>query len=84
MSSLTQALADMVRERERQDQKWGVQDHSDQRWLAILVEELGEAAAEVITHPGYSERRLKWELIQVAAVAVAWVESIDRRTAGGG
>ena len=84
MSSLTQVLADMVRERERQDQKYGVQEHSDRSWLAILVEELGEAAAEVITNPGYSERRLKWELIQVAAVAVAWIESIDRRTGGGG
>ena len=81
--TLTQVLNSVVEERERQDKKWGVQDHSDQRWLAILVEELGEAAAEVITHPGYSERRLQYELVQVAAVALAWVESIDRRTGGG-
>ena len=77
-------FAAIAEERERQDKKWGVQSHGDQRWLAILVEELGEAAAEVITHPGYSERRLKWELTQVAAVAIAWIESISRRTAGGG
>lgn len=79
-----QVFAAISEERDRQDAKWGVQDHSDLRWLAILVEELGEAAAEVITKPGYSERRLKWELVQVAAVAIAWVESIDRRTEGGG
>lgn len=43
-------------------------------YLQILLEEVYEAAAEV--DPG----KLRAELVQVAAVAVAWVECIDRRT----
>lgn len=42
-------------------------------WAHILTEEYWEALAE--TDP----QKLRAELIQVAAVAVAWVEAIDRR-----
>lgn len=41
-------------------------------WLDILLEEVYEAAAEV------DPASLRDELIQVAAVAVAWVECLDR------
>ena len=44
-------------------------------YAAILLEEVGEALAE--RHPA----ALRAELIQVAAVAVAWVEKIDRDAA---
>ena len=44
-------------------------------FLDILAEEVAEAFAE--TGP----ELLRAELIQVAAVCVAWVEAIDRRTA---
>lgn len=43
-------------------------------WAGILLEEVYEALAES------DPTRLREELIQVAAVAVAWVEAIDRRT----
>lgn len=42
-------------------------------WRHILAEEVYEALAE--TDPA----KLREELIQVAAVAVSWVEAIDRR-----
>lgn len=42
-------------------------------WLAILAEEFAEVAAET------SRDELRAELVQVAAVAVQWVEAIDRR-----
>lgn len=42
-------------------------------WLHILREEFYEASAET------DQAKLRNELIQVAAVAVAWVECIDRR-----
>lgn len=42
-------------------------------FLEILYEEVMEAFAE--TDP----KKLRDELIQVAAVAVCWIESIDRR-----
>jgi hypothetical protein len=57
--------------------------------FCVLGEEVGEVAREVLTQP---ERRLaddtegslygmRKELIQVAAVAAAWVEALDRRIA---
>lgn len=42
-------------------------------WADILLEEVGEAFAEA------NPRALRAELIQVAAVAVQWVQAIDRR-----
>lgn len=42
-------------------------------WKHILREEYAEAMAE--SDPA----RLREELVQVAAVAVAWIEAIDRR-----
>lgn len=44
-------------------------------WRHVLSEEFAEALAE------RDPAKLRAELIQVAAVAVAWVEAIDRRTA---
>jgi hypothetical protein len=42
-------------------------------WLTILLEEVFEAAGEE------DISRLRTELVQVAAVAVAWIEDIDSR-----
>ena len=42
-------------------------------WRAILAEEVAEAFAEV------DQDRLREELVQVAAVAVQWIEALDRR-----
>jgi hypothetical protein len=44
-------------------------------WAPILQEEFVEALAE--TDPA----KLRAELVQVAAVATAWIEAIDRREA---
>ncbi len=61
----------------------------DAERYAVLGEEYGEVGREicetigrkVFTEAGERDylKRLRAELIQVAAVAVAWVESIDRR-----
>lgn len=94
-----EVLAEIGKERERQDVKWGEQNHQDgtggqmrefaamvargwcdkqhetnsETWLDILNEEMAEAFAES------DEAKLRKELVQVAAVAVAWIEAIDRR-----
>jgi hypothetical protein len=47
-------------------------DHSLD-WTGILLEEVYEAVAEA------NPAKLRTELVQVAAVAVAWIEAIDRR-----
>lgn len=44
-------------------------------WADVLTEEVAEAEAE------RDPATLRAELLQVAAVAVAWIEAIDRRTA---
>ncbi len=49
--------------------------------LAVLAEEFGEVAKELneirVGSPGSGINRLRAELVQVAAVAVAWIEGID-------
>jgi NTP pyrophosphatase (non-canonical NTP hydrolase) len=80
-------MNDVLRERARQDLKWGQQDHDPFCYLAVLGEEVGEAnqaalelrfqaqgpASTEIYRDHYRE-----ELVQVAAVAIAMVECIDR------
>lgn len=94
-------LAEVQAERERQDAKWGEQNHPDGTgnksqqdyaeqarkwcqaafgsgygtWSDVLAEEVAEVNAE------REPAKLRAELIQVAAVAVAWVAAIDRRPA---
>jgi hypothetical protein len=46
-------------------------------WDGILLEEVFEALEQI------DSAKIRAELIQVAAVAVAWVEAIDRRLADG-
>ena len=48
--------------------------HGAGTWEHILMEETMEAFAEP------DPIKLRTELVQVAAVAVAWIEAIDRRT----
>lgn len=100
-TGLTGVLDQIAAERDRQDAKWGEQNHPDGTgqhpeiidadvarmvcqsaaeggyldWLHILREEVAEAFAE--SDPA----KLRAELVQVAAVAVAWIGAIDRRTA---
>jgi len=47
-------------------------------WSGILVEEIAEAV-EAASMANYDA--LRTELIQVAAVAIAWLEALDRRAA---
>lgn len=79
-------LAEVKKERERQDAKWGVQSHSAFKWCTILGEEFGESCQAAFDAEHYSsvEMRDKFreELIQTAAVAVAAVESLDRSRIG--
>lgn len=57
--------------------------YDDESWLSVLVEEIGEVAKEVcdFRHDKFDEseymKRLREELIQVAAMAVAWIDAID-------
>ena len=79
ISEGNEAVLDLIRtERMRQEKLWGEQNHPDLYWLGILMEEVGEVAKAVIEGWAWEKDRDK-ELVQVAAVAVAWKEAIDRR-----
>ena len=75
------ALDDVAGERKRQDAKWGEQNHDDAMWFCILGEEFGELAQAVLHTKvgGRAAGTVREELVQTAAVAVAWIEAMDRR-----
>lgn len=50
----------------------------DTNWFDVLLGEVYEARVEALRG---DTKTLRAELVQVAAVAVAWVEALDRRTA---
>ena len=57
-------------ERKRQDEKWGMHHHDSFVWVTIITEELGEVAQAVFKQ---DKEAVKAELVQVAAVVVAWL-----------
>jgi NTP pyrophosphatase (non-canonical NTP hydrolase) len=85
--SLTRVEEAVRTERARQDAKWGEQNCHDFEWVSILGEEFGEvarAANEANFQSGKNRgdfTHLRTELVQVAAVAAAWIEALDRRNA---
>lgn len=68
-------LREIKQERILQNEKWGEQNHHLFLWLAILGEEVGEANKSALENKLDEYRE---ELIQVAAVAVAMLECLDR------
>lgn len=90
-----QAMVDVSAERERQERHVAAgrfkhtcgdprgMTHADR--LAVLAEEVGEVAREVLAQDGRQLARdslgtpaaLRAELVQVAAVAVAWIEALS-------
>ncbi len=75
------AIALICAERKSQDDKWGQQLHSPEIWLAILAEEVGEMSQQILADAFGKEKHGNGtssyicELIQVAAVAMAMLES---------
>lgn len=47
---MKEVMNEIRQERVRQNQKWGEQNHSPIEWIAILTEEVGEAAKEAVDH----------------------------------
>ncbi len=71
---------DIENERERQDAQWGGEahddDHSQLEWLGFLTKQVMQAEQERTSVVSYRER-----LVKIAALAVAAIESHDRKTA---
>lgn len=81
---------DIFKERDRQFAKWGKQEYCLVEWVAILTEEVGEAAKEAVDYhfnqdhhlPATQEmhiRCMRKELVEVAAVAMQIIEDLDER-----
>ena len=70
----------ILAERKRQDEKWGPiagRTHEHMYWMTVLVEKIGEVAKaiwEVVSGRATSQAHIGKELIQCAAVIVAWME----------
>lgn len=99
---LSDVFEDVSEEGDRARSKFGSQsDSTNERWLAILMEEVGESATEVL-RVGNPELdallkrsnetgiplddgdiepllRLRKEVVQVGAVALRWLQSIDHQ-----
>lgn len=79
-------INEVKKERQKQDAKWGEQNHKPIEWVGILTEEVGEVAKEAVdfhfgdnlTDSHQCIKNYRAELIQVAAVAVAMIECLDR------
>lgn len=62
-------------ERDRQREKWREKEHEFRgNKLSVLLEEVGEVAKAINEDEG--PERLREELVQVAAVAVKWVQTL--------
>jgi len=65
------AIQKVTAERQRQDAKWDQQNHDAGKWSLILTEELGEVAKSQLEG---DRANYLTELVQAAAVIVAWLE----------
>jgi hypothetical protein len=79
-SATLTVLAEVAHERQRQNELWGVQNHSPAEWVTILTEENGEMSrgAYEMWHDDAFGANYREEAIHVAAVAVAAAEAYDR------
>jgi NTP pyrophosphatase (non-canonical NTP hydrolase) len=65
-------------ERDRQEAKWGHQNNKPLEWLSILLEEVGEVAKALNEK---DDNGVQEELMQVMAVAAAWLENVREQEA---
>jgi len=77
------AMYDIHTERQRQDRLWGEQNHHPMIWMSILGEEYGELcqATNDFVFKGGGPKDMRTEAVQVAAVAMALIEYLDRAEA---
>jgi hypothetical protein len=73
-----QTILDIIDERQLQDAEWGGNDHDDKHdffdWRQFIYKQLTAASMEA----GQFDRQRK-RLVKIAALAVAAIESMDRK-----
>lgn len=84
-AALSAIFAEVVAERVAQDGKWGGPEHDDQHneydWLDFISERIGKIQPFDTSPAGLAQYRRR--LVQTAALAVAGIQSLDRRQARG-
>ena len=78
--SLAIALSAVIQERQRQEITWGIDNHPDPIWFAVLSEEVGELASAILRKNIEEPHNLREELVQVAAVSIAWLQQIEEQS----
>ena len=80
-------IGEVLEECLSQEEHWGIQNHHPEKWMNILMEEVGEASKAVLESFPFIGDQIKFkywlseyrdELIQVAAVAISAIDSLDR------
>jgi len=79
-------IEEILSERKRQDLVFGEQNHDPVRWISILAEEVGSAAKKANNMRSANDERInelhlhkyETEVIQIAAVALAMLECLER------
>jgi len=82
MSKKTQdILKEIAEERARQDQIWGGPEHDDEHnvpgWISLIRIYMDKAHSALY---GAGNKTYRRRMIQVAALVVAAIESLDRKT----
>lgn len=82
-------LSEIVAERGRQDEQWGGPSHDDQHsqmdWMDYISQQVEKYAKNVITRGDayMSTPDAHQRFVKIAALAVAALESFDRKNADG-
>ena len=83
---LSDIFEDVSDEGQRAREKFGEQGHlTDLEWQSILLEEVGEAAMLVTkgsvrpATDSIDPKQLRAELVQIAAVTMRWIRTLDER-----
>lgn len=82
MGAQKKIIEKVLEERQRQDEKWGITDHSASVWGMIIGEEYGEmckAINEFMFNPSRkTEDDIYKEAIQTMASCMAMLECVER------
>lgn len=78
MANIEEVVNEVRLERQKQDAQWGGATHDDQHadrdWLGYIHYQVGAAYMQ--------PERLRERLIKIAALSVAAIESLDRKSHG--
>jgi hypothetical protein len=78
-SALDKILQEIRVERERQDLKWGGPAHDDQHGMADWIDYIEQRLEVIVRHQWSDPLRARKKFLQIAAIAIAAVESFDRK-----